>query len=286
LAWKDYQNISDEVFHDYWKFNHAALQANLIKATNLQIEMAEKADHIVTVTEHAKALFTKCFNVPETKVHVIYNCARKNNNNIFDKVKVLKRLGLSENDKIILFSGRVVPKKGVYSLIDAFKDLSDLLPDCKLVLIGDGLLREALKAAIPKLGKIIITGHLNEIERNHWYSIATIGVLPTLAEQCSLSAIEMRFNNIPIVTTKIDGNIELFETGYDSILVDVDIDIDGERFLNHKLLMEAMYQLLTDDSIAHRISSNSMEKADSLFNLRKFGESYYNLLTNISNCKM
>ena len=52
------------------------------------------------------------------------------------------RLGLSADGPLVLFAGRLVPKKGVDLLLDVAREL----PDARFVVVGDGPLRSLLRA--------------------------------------------------------------------------------------------------------------------------------------------
>lgn len=57
-----------------------------------------------------------------------------------------------ERAKYILYVGRLEKRKGVKYLIDAFKELKQILPEYKLVLAGDGKDREKLESYVEIIG--------------------------------------------------------------------------------------------------------------------------------------
>lgn len=89
---------------------------------------------------------------PEKQGIVIPNFVNfeKFNHNNVQKVDLRKKLGLTEDAKIIAMLGWNTPAKGALTLLQAFVKLKDNHPDCVLVLFGEGQ-READQSKLKKL---------------------------------------------------------------------------------------------------------------------------------------
>jgi glycosyltransferase involved in cell wall biosynthesis len=75
-------------------------------------------------------------------------------------------LKLGANDVVIGAVGRLEPQKRFDLLLDAFKAVHAQRPNTRLVIAGDGSLRQALEAQRDALGMqdcCILTGHVNDV---------------------------------------------------------------------------------------------------------------------------
>lgn len=77
-------------------------------------------------------------------------------------VELLNKYGIKKDkEKIILCVTRIIKEKGVQNLIKALPDILKEVPNCKLLIVGDGKYRPELEKIVDRLGlqdKIIITG--------------------------------------------------------------------------------------------------------------------------------
>ncbi len=86
--------------------------------------------------------------------------------------------------KVVLFVGRLVEVKNLPFLLKCFSKTQD--EDCRLVLVGDGNLKDELQAFSKKLDisdKVIFTGRKEGRELNNWYTFSQIFVFPSTYER-------------------------------------------------------------------------------------------------------
>lgn len=113
-----------------------------------------------------------------------------------------ERLGIAPADKVILYSGRLLPFKGVLELIKAYKQAATRIPDLKLILAGSAeygqtvrdMYFESLVAEIGTLldKQIFMTGYIAHEDMPVYYGAADVVVMPTLRvhEAAGLTALE------------------------------------------------------------------------------------------------
>jgi glycosyltransferase involved in cell wall biosynthesis len=134
-----------------------------------------------------------------------------------DKAPELKRrLGLPEENKIILFAGKYTPKKRPLDLLQAFQAMGQ--SDCILVMVGEGELRPQMEAFIKKEGmtdKVLLTGFINQSEISLYYSIADVFVMCSgVGETWGLSVNEaMNFAKPVIVSDTCGCSADLVKHG-------------------------------------------------------------------------
>lgn len=256
FSWKYFRNVPDHIFEKQWKNCNYSFHPKSFEMTKYQQNMAWVSDATITVTNHAKNIFVNVLDIPVEKIHTIYNGIPipKTSGN---RDLLRKKYDLLQSDIIILFSGRITYDKGFPHLLRAFKLLADKNKDVRLIIIGSGNISEHISNGNPYWSRIIFTGELSKQEIQEFYQLADIGVIPSLHEQCSFTAIEMRLFRLPIIVTAVDGLDELFSHEVDSIKVPIHIDSDGNRTVCEKQLSSSIERLIKNKILRSKIITNS-----------------------------
>ena len=116
---------------------------------------------------------------------------------------------------VFLFLGRFVRLKQPQELLNSFKELRDSGYRFKLIMYGDGPLRETLQGFIKEHeleDDIEIRGH----SREPWLHLnenITALILPSLSEGVSRAAMEALYLGIPVLARDVDSNHELVDDG-------------------------------------------------------------------------
>ncbi len=131
-------------------------------------------------------------------------------------LKALKKYNLS-SDFNILQVGQFTYEKNQLLTIDVFKKIQQKIPKAKLILIGNGPLREKIEEKIRNLKlqeSVILTGRLlplNSLLLAAFYQKADVLVFPSLIQSWGLVPFEaLAFGTIPLVSEKC-GAAELIE---------------------------------------------------------------------------
>jgi glycosyltransferase involved in cell wall biosynthesis len=130
-----------------------------------------------------------------------------------DDIDQLKSsLGISKNDIVIGYVGRLVRDKGIIELVQAFERLRGEYQNLKLLLVGmleerDALPREIVNS-IKANPNIITTGYVLNSEIEKYYAMMDVFVLPSYREGFPTSVLEASSMSIPVVTTKVTGCID------------------------------------------------------------------------------
>jgi|GEM_PF-468787 len=115
-------------------------------------------------------------------------------------------LGLEPEDILVGTVARLVPTKGCSYLLDAAPSFLDLSPSIRLVIVGDGELKDELQRQVRSLGierKVIFTGFREDMLEV--YSAFDILVLPSLREGLPTVIIEALCCGLPVVATNVDA---------------------------------------------------------------------------------
>lgn len=240
-----------------------SLNKGIIK--KLKIKCLKKAEKITVVSKAlAKEVKKLC---PDAEVEIIsMGC---------DTSKFGKRYYeenyFNQNDKkVILFVGRLAEKKGVTYLIDAMKDV-----DGKLVIVGDGPLRDSLKRQAERYGnKIEFWGAKTHEELKIIYASADVFVAPSVTAQdgdkegLPTAIMEAMASGLPVVGSDSGGISEIIKDGYNGFRV-MEKDIQG--------LTEKINILLNSNEIRNKFSDNGL-KTVAEKDYKRIAEKYYKLM--------
>lgn len=157
--------------------------------------------------------------------------------------------------------GRCVPEKGFDVLLRSLVDL----PDCRLVLLGDGAGRTELVRLADRLGvadRVRFVGWVDQPWTSRWNF--DVLVAPSRTEGFGMAVVEAMQVGIPVVASRVGGLDELIDDGTTGILVEPDdaaalaaaiaklaADPDG-----HRLMAERARA-----AIAHRFDTRAMCRA-------------------------
>jgi glycosyltransferase involved in cell wall biosynthesis len=125
----------------------------------------------------------------------------------------------------IVFVGRLVPEKGLDSLLHAWATARR--PGWRLRLVGGGGEDGALRALAATLGvadSVDLPGPSDAVERE--LASADIGILPSRFEGLSNTLLEYMAAGLPVIATRISGSEDLVIPRRNGWLCDVD-DVAG-----------------------------------------------------------
>jgi glycosyltransferase involved in cell wall biosynthesis len=128
--------------------------------------------------------------------------------------------GVAEDAVLLGFVGRLTEQKGLTYLLDAMKEILPDYPTTKILLIGEGELREELAAKAERLSvlhAVIFGGTRRDIARI--LSAFDIFVLPSLWEGLPISLLEAMAMELPVVATDAGGVKEVIDSGKVGVLL-------------------------------------------------------------------
>ena len=108
--------------------------------------------------------------------------------------------GHRKDRKVLLAVGRLDPQKDHVTLVKAFSEIADQLPDWDLRIVGDGRLRQELESTISKLGlsrRVCLSGTVHDITKE--YLSAQLFVQPSRYESFGLTTAEALAHGLPAV---------------------------------------------------------------------------------------
>lgn len=188
-----------------------------------------RAHALVAVDERTKEYYLQRYPNYKSKIHVIPTGVDTNIFKPLDKERVRKKFGFSKNDKIVLYVGRIEPPKKVDEIIRAFHILATKNNDCKLVIVGDGVLMDESKAIVKELeleDSICFFGIRKRNELPEIYSMADISVLYSGNEGSPLSVKESLACGIPVVANAVGDIPLIIKNGFNGYILENDSRIE------------------------------------------------------------
>ncbi|HET9461124.1 MAG TPA: glycosyltransferase family 4 protein [Gaiellaceae bacterium] len=129
-------------------------------------------------------------------------------------------LGLRDHELMILSTGRLAEQKGLEYLIRAAALLRNDLQDARILLAGDGPLRDKLAKLVSSLeldDRVVLLGRRSDV--GDLLVASDLVVLPSLWEGLSISLLEAMAAGRPVITTSIASNREVTNDGEAAVLV-------------------------------------------------------------------
>lgn len=191
-------------------------------------------------------------------VEVVHNGRRIQKYSVDDPASD-SMLSLPGDGPVVGTVGRLVELKGHHDLLEAWPSVRDEFPDAQLVIVGDGPERDALEEHADRIGvsnSVHLLGRRDDVP-NLLAQFDTF-VLPSHHEGLSGALLEAMCAGLPIVATSVPGNAELLDDERHGLLVP---SRSPER------LSDALLRIITDDALAHQLSSNAKARAESAFSV-------------------
>lgn len=185
-------------------------------------------DKLITITQEDYELASKKFHCKVYRIHGVGVDERRYFPADEEMKSALRReLGYTDDQKLILCIGELLPNKNQGMAIRMMKELVKDFPEAKLLLAGNGPEKENLEALIMELGleeHVELLGYCTYLEK--YQKAVDLGVSCSKREGLPLNVIESMLTRNPVVASKNRGHRELIQHGKNGYLVDVN-DVDS-----------------------------------------------------------
>lgn len=192
----------------------------------------------------------------------------------YDSVELKPVLTDLLNDKSarkVLFSGRLVPYKGIAFLVEAFKSVNN----AELFIIGEGPLEEEIRASVNAAGltdRVHFLGFVEDSVLKSAFADCDIFVLPSVlkSEAFGIVQIEAMAYCKPVINTNLDSGVPY-------------ISIDGETGItvppsDPAALATAINKLVADESLRARFGAAARKRVEEHFNEEDVIKALYKVL--------
>ena len=104
--------------------------------------------------------------------------------------------GANDQTKVLISVGRMAPEKNLEQVLKVFDSLRFMGTQVKLVMVGDGPLKEQFKQRYPE---IIFPGMLSQTDLANYYASSDLFVFPSLTETFGNVTLEALASGIPVL---------------------------------------------------------------------------------------
>ena len=221
--------------------------------------------YYLSISEYVGRYWAQTSSRPSVTYKVWKNCIKVSDfgkeTSVTEKKCIMEKLGIEEDDFVIIFTGRIIPEKGVLELIRALDYMRNA--KVKLIIVGSARFAEKTKTKYEKevqlqvekcKDKIIFTGYIPNQELYKYYQLADVAAVPSIwDEPAGLVVIEAMAAGKPVVTTGSGGireyvneNVAIFVERGDCISVDI---------------ANSIKYLMDNPEVRIKMGSNAREKA-------------------------
>tara|TARA_B100000902_G_scaffold171935_1_gene166215 strand:+ start:4762 stop:5886 length:1125 start_codon:yes stop_codon:yes gene_type:complete len=221
----------------------------------LKIILYNLSDKIISNSKGSGNSLKKIF-IKEKKIFPIYN----------PYLKKIYKNSRKKRYKYLLSVGRLTKQKDFNNLIISFSLIKDQIPNYKLIIIGDGQLKNELQSLIENLDlkkRIILTGWKKNLKK--YYLSSKLFVLNSLYEGFGNVLIDAINYDLPIITTNCkSGPNEIINYGKGGFLTPI---------RNPKLLSKQILFCIKNYKLAQKKSlyaKKNIKKFDCQINCEKY----------------
>jgi glycosyltransferase involved in cell wall biosynthesis len=213
--------------------------------------------------------------MPVDIIHTVSNASKEDiinfNAKSSNKIVVIPN-GINLNDydclgfkkdyqNYVLFIGRLVYYKNLDTVISAFKDVVRKVPDAKLIVVGDGPMRDKWEKMVSELNldqNIEFTGYVTHEKKIELLSKCSSLLLPSVIEGFGLVLLEAFAMSKPVLVSDQRVFYEVVDDGVDSFILPTH---DASKWA------EKIIFLLSNKTICQDMGNKGRLKVESKFNI-------------------
>lgn len=220
--------------------------------------IADRVDMIIGPSKKTMEIL-KSYDIEDEKIKIIPTGIEMPEK-LDDKYKLRDYYGFDENDKIILYLGRLAEEKNIEELIDFYNRLD--MEKLKFILVGGGPYLKKLKSYGEKIDKkIYFTGMVRPKEVNNYYRMADAFVSASKSETQGLTYYEAMSNGTLAICRK--------DTCLDDVIIN---DFNGYQYEDFYDFKKDLEIIFFDRKKREELSKNAREYALENFSIDSFGK--------------
>jgi glycosyltransferase involved in cell wall biosynthesis len=245
--------------------------AHLASGRNLRLlpSLVRRADRVTVVSERVLEAVQAITDVEPSSISLIPNGIP-----LEFWSRPTGRDALRYQSRTVIAVGRLERVKGYDVLMRAMSSLIGLVPDARLILIGEGSERRQLEEEADRLGMttfVTMTGRLDAGAIRERLNRAAAFVLPSRSEGLPLALLEAMASGLPVVATGVGGVPEVL-TPQSGIIVPPDTP---------HAIAKALASIMSDPTRAQQMGAEARVRAQS-FSSERAADAYERLFMGLS----
>jgi len=264
-------------FHTFWKYYSHYFMWDLLPKNLFRFilkTLYKSADYFIAPSQKVKSYLENEMQV-RVPIRIIPTGLKLNHFSDFvitprKKQEFRHKYGISRDDTVMLFVGRVGKEKSIDVLIRGLPELKKKYPRIKLLVVGDGPGSASLKNLAIKTGvgdSVIFTGYIPWEQIPIVYKSSDLFTLASVSETQGLVTVEALASGLPVVVKDDPANLDIIERGKYGLIFKRDQDFS--RMVDHLLSRPRLCRSLRETAL-----SGAMK-----YSLQEFGKrviEYYN----------
>ncbi|AGA57309.1 Putative glycosyltransferase ytcC GT4 [Thermobacillus xylanilyticus] len=180
---------------------------------------------------------------------------------------------------VVLFMGRLIPRKGVHHLLAILPKLAEAHPDVLLVIVGSpfyGSHRDtAYSLRLKRMARamkrhVLFVPYVPYTKVPDWFLAADIAVVPSKpGEAFGLVNVEAMASGLPVVASRVGGIVEVVEDGETGYLVNP-ANMEAE-------LLDRIGALIRDPELRSRMGAAGRKRVEEKFTWQRTAEAWMEL---------
>ena len=214
--------------------------------SRLEGETARNADVVVTVSNYSLKRIVQLYGVEEPKIRVAPNGVDPERFKPVKDEEVKAKYGLIDK-QVVLFVGRLIPRKGLKHLLEAAVTILKENQQAAFVIVGNGPLRKYLDTELERLNiskHFKFLGDVKDEDLPSIYNCSDVFMLPSIQEGQGIALLEAQASAKPVTAFNVSGVPEalvegtsgcLVEKGNSEALAQVILNLLSNRHLREKM---------------------------------------------------
>lgn len=236
-------------------FYQGAPLINWIVYYTIEKHLAKYTDKLIMISEEdyrmsiQKKFKTKCCRIHGVGVDTsrYYLIDEKT------KQELREKLGYNEEDFIVICVGELNNNKNQKAIIKAVPQIKEKISNFRLLLAGNGPVKDELQALIVSLdveNSVHLLGYRTDLEK--YIKMADIGISASRREGLGLNIIEEMLCGKPVIGSRNRGHNELIKENISGLLFDAD---------NVEQIFECILHMYQDEQLRERMKNSALEIA-------------------------
>lgn len=225
--------VHSQYYRDLYKATHNKRFARFLLKRHI-VSVYDLCDQCLAVNKSIQNLAVEDYGI-QAPVNVANNGTDLTLLDHYDEARreIDQKYGLSEDERVLLFVGRLNRIKNIFFLADAFARLAKADGNYRLMFVGSGQDEDALRRRIRRLGiadRVVFTGKISDREemKKH-YARADLFTFPSLYDASSLVQIEAASQKTPSLLLRGARTACTVTDGVDGYLAEANIDAYAEK---------------------------------------------------------
>lgn len=204
---------------------------------------------IIAVSKKNRDFLIKRDPTLASKIHYIPNGVDTRRFRPLDRNECRDRLGLPLDEKIAIFVGHFIERKGPFQVLKAIRKIG-----VKGIFLGEGVLQETGD-------DVLFSGSVINDDLHYWLNAADVFVLPSAAEGMSNAILEAMACGLPLVVSDLDFNREFLTAECAEFVDRLDPDDIARAIMSTfetgkaKMMKSACLSLVQQYKIENRINA-------------------------------